>query len=369
MSDIKIEDITGVGKVLPLEKLLDWLGMGIGRAFKGYFNRVDADGEAYRIEKTGQAKINIAIKAAEAMKELGGKAEMEFKDGMINLLPVKQLPVSDTVSLLQEATLSERADEREKFQQNKRQHNLENVTSYAAEVLKDEAPVENQPVDEDWTTRFINITQDVSTEEMQRLWGKILAGEIKQPGSYSLRTMELLKNITKKEAETFMKVCDLAIYSNGNLFIYRPANNALETKFKISYKNISELVECGLLLPDSSAIYQVKSRNQAAVCHFSLGGYVIKVTVPGSGFLPGFNLNIYTFTNAGKELFNLIEQNTPFDYITTLAKEIKKQAKFANIKYGKYTDLNVDDPWERVQFDEDLMDFPFTESTDEKAGN
>ena len=73
--------------------------------------------------------------------------------------------------------------------------NIDNVTQIAAEQLSQEDFVSEEPVEEDWTTRFFNIVEDISDEEMQRLWGKILAGEVKQPKSYSLRTLELLKKI------------------------------------------------------------------------------------------------------------------------------------------------------------------------------
>jgi len=36
--------------------------------------------------------------------------------------------------------------------------------------------------------------------------GKVLAGEVKRPGSYSLRALDLLKNMTQQEAEMFVRV-------------------------------------------------------------------------------------------------------------------------------------------------------------------
>ena len=75
-------------------------------------------------------------------------------------------------------------------------------------------------VDEDWITRFFNIVEDISNEQMQNLWGRILSGEIKQPSTYFLRTLEILRNISPSEAEIFRKVAELALKSEGKSFIF-----------------------------------------------------------------------------------------------------------------------------------------------------
>ena len=64
-------------------------------------------------------------------------------------------------------------------------------------------------MDKDWFTRYFNIVQDISNEDIQDLWAKLLAGEIKQPGSFSYRTLETLKNMTTDEAELFTKIRDI----------------------------------------------------------------------------------------------------------------------------------------------------------------
>ena len=47
----------------------------------------------------------------------------------------------------------------------------------------------------------------MSSEELQTLWGRVLAGEIKSPGTFSLRTLEFLKNTSHEEA---LKIAKLA---------------------------------------------------------------------------------------------------------------------------------------------------------------
>jgi uncharacterized repeat protein (TIGR03899 family) len=107
---------------------------------------------------------------------------------------------------LPEAPLDKRVLARITYQEEKRQTNVEQITQVAAEELSDATDKIEGDVDSDWITRFFRIAEDISSEQMQSLWGKVLAGEVKKPGSYSLRTLELLKNLSQSEAEQFVKI-------------------------------------------------------------------------------------------------------------------------------------------------------------------
>ena len=80
-------------------------------------------------------------------------------------------------------------------------------------LLGAEAELENDPqtppdrtVDEDWLFRWRDAASVVSSEELQTLWGRVLAGEIKSPGSFSLRTLEFLK-ISRRRRRSKLKSC------------------------------------------------------------------------------------------------------------------------------------------------------------------
>lgn len=84
-------------------------------------------------------------------------------------------------------------------------NNVKSVLEKASSHFTEGEKVSDEPVDADWTNRFIGIVEDISDETLQDIWGRILAGEVKRPNSYSLRTLDLLRNITKEEAELFVK--------------------------------------------------------------------------------------------------------------------------------------------------------------------
>lgn len=101
--------------------------------------------------------------------------------------------------------IAERARERHGKELIGKQINRELITLNAMQEIPEN--VSNDPVDSDWLASFYSISEDVSNSEMQSLWGKILAGEISKPGSFSPRTLQLVKTLRKDEADLFTKFC------------------------------------------------------------------------------------------------------------------------------------------------------------------
>lgn len=63
-------------------------------------------------------------------------------------------------------------------------------------------------VDEDWLNVFERYAEDASTERMQRLWGRVLAGEVRKPGRFSLRTLRFLSEFSQADALLFADFCN-----------------------------------------------------------------------------------------------------------------------------------------------------------------
>ena len=106
---------------------------------------------------------------------------------------------SESVSL--EATVDQ-TTQRLQYQERKRQSNLVSVVSQAAEDLGEEEVPDQEP-DHDWIARYFEYVKDVSEKDVQELWAKVLAGTVRSPGSVSLRTLSMLRDMTSAEANTF----------------------------------------------------------------------------------------------------------------------------------------------------------------------
>lgn len=329
---MKLNDILGLGKVLPIDKLIDIVSNSVGKLSKPFFDRKDIDTKAYEIEKLAEARAKemkiIAIAVKENFQITGG---IEYKDEKIAISSPKELPIETQQPILITPSLEERTQDRLNFQEAKKQLNIENVTAFAAEELRNEQPITDEPLDEDWTTRFFKIAEEVSNEEMQALWGKILAGEIKQPKSYSLRTLELIRNLSKNEADVFMKVANFAIKSGSKNYLFEGNDDKfLKDKCNINYTDIALLTEIGLIQPGAFVQHQLLQQTTDSQRVFIAGSTVIIANIKAN--TPTIQLPVNVFSNSGNELFKLINTTPPFDYLKYFANSFKGEN--VDVKYG-----------------------------------
>ena len=95
-----------------------------------------------------------------------------------------------------------------------KQENIENITAKAVKELKADAKPEN--LERDWVANFFDKCRLVSDTEMQSLWSKLLAGEAKEPGAFSKRTIELVASLDKEDAYLFTTLMGFACYINDD---------------------------------------------------------------------------------------------------------------------------------------------------------
>ena len=351
---MKMNDILGLGKVLPIEKLIEVVSSVTGRLSKTYFDRKDVDTKAYEIKKLAEARaegIKIISQAVNENSLLTGG--IEYNESGIAITSPKEFPKPSDFVELSSSSLEERAQSRINYREAKKQLNLENVTAYAAEQLTLAPPITDQPIDEDWKTRFFNIAEDVSDEEMQALWGRILAGEIISPKSYSLRTLELLRNLTKEEAECFVKFGQLAISSSNLSFVINFKNEKLlEERYRLTFRERLLLEELGLLTANDLQFKILETKDDTSQNVFQIGN--ICVVANKEKNTPIQNIPVLAFTKIGQELLQLIEAKPELDYIQLFASKIRR--KGVNVQYANIIEINDEQIRHTV-----LVEVPMTE--------
>lgn len=100
----------------------------------------------------------------------------------------------------------------------RRQSNKEAIAKQTVELLSDQSSDEGEAqehpsapqVDDDWLNVFERFAEDASTERMQGLWSRVLAGEIRKPGSFSMRTLRFLSEFSQTDGSMFSSFCDSA---------------------------------------------------------------------------------------------------------------------------------------------------------------
>ena len=251
-------------KVPAIEKLLDYSASGIGsvagpmlaswkarREADAKSIAAQGDAESQKILAEGQATTMGIIASAQA----DARAILVSPDSTVQ----GQLDFGTAVT------------QRIQFQEEKRLSNVAAVIGQAAQALGDRE-VQDHEVDHDWTARYFNDVQDVSSEELQRLWAKILAGEVERPGNTSLKAMNILKGLDRTTAILFRTLCsarmtfliglqgggaehvgtDLVLSLDG-----LAARNSLQ-EYGLSYTSLNRLNEHGLIVPEYNSSWEQK---------------------------------------------------------------------------------------------------------------
>jgi len=305
-------DITAlVGLSQPLTKLIEVISSGIGAISQPMLTMLNANANAYAIKKI-----------APVTRENHELLNIECNDNHLSIST-------------DESQILNRINSRITHQEVTRQKNIENIVLNTVQELKHEETVTTEPVNKDWITRFFNITQDVSDEDMQLIWGKLLAGEVKKPKSYSLRTLELLKNISSDEAATFMKVAKLAITTPNSSFILDD-NNYLNTNHAIAFTDLLQLVELGLIQQHLSISILPKPNKLTTL--FTQGNFYININLTLNS--PTINISINKFTTIGNQLLSLIHIVGDKEYVQKFSTQLTQD--YTTVEYGLYDPKTMD---------------------------
>lgn len=327
---IEIKDLAGLSE--PLKKLVSVIANGIGAISKPYLIKKTADAKAYEITVI-----------AEAIKN--NQPELKAIDYSSDKIELHSL---DIPLIKAELEIKDRAVNRIAYQEQKRQQNIEEITQKAANQLCSESEVSREPVDEDWTTRFFNYAQDVSNEEMQNLWAQILSGEIKKPKSYSLRTLELLKNITKDEAQLFVKAANFVISSWNSPFIFTSEKENFLAQFALSFEQTLLLTELGILQAEKDIARRLPQSEQEATLHFESGNYLMEVVKKANS--PMHSIPILRFSKVGEQLLKLIQPVPVEEYLKEFCLSLESDnisVRYAFILNKDGSKINHSLPWQK----------------------
>jgi hypothetical protein len=111
------------------------------------------------------------------------------------------------------AELRRRADYQRAEEDMWHQQNMEQITAKACLLLT--AGADEGRVSDDWFANFYDKTRNVSDEEMQSMWARVLAGEMNAQGSFSRRTVNFLADLDRSDCETFTRLCGYACTMGG----------------------------------------------------------------------------------------------------------------------------------------------------------
>ena len=211
----------------------------------------------------------------------------------------------------------------------KEQVNVEDVMGIALDQLsKSEATAEPNGVpNDDWLATLRDEAAQRSSEEMKLAFGKILAGEIESPGTYSIRTVRTLGMMDTDTAALFRKLCNMVfVIPNLSSIAIAPRKNsegnALE-EFGISFFELNVLQENRLIIPDynSWVDFTVYGETDGEIL---CAGNGVKI-FPKDEKKREFRVKVrgVVLSSIGKELYNVVDVEINPQYFEKVVNSLK----------------------------------------------
>ncbi len=234
---------------LPGEKLLIRLWETLAEKGVGSLLR------PWQIRREGDANIDVRARATTALAQAEKDAEdirsgrKSLRNGQLLTLPSPTIgdqqllsdgriePTIDFQLLVQDVSNTTLADSI------RREVNVSKALLHAEATLEqDSQQPPSETIDDDWLYRWRDCASSVSTEELQSMWGSLLAGEVKSPGSFSLRALEFLRNLSQAEAEAIARLSRFVV---GDV-IFRGNQEFLDHE-GITYGFLLEMQQLGIV--------------------------------------------------------------------------------------------------------------------------
>lgn len=218
--------------------------------------------------------------------------------------------IVSTNAEIQATDIRHRALVRLTEQETRRQLNMEAIVDKAKLELPDSVSADK--VSEDWIVQFFENCRDVSAEQAQNLWGKILAREVEKPGRFSIRTLETLRTISSREADCFLKFCAMVFIDENGYGIHIPLEPSLGLEqFNITYLDLVDLESLGLVRIGPS---NLKIVGDYSPQEFTFDGkkYYLYPHDFENGTVLG---DLVVLTNSGNSLFPIIDPTPNLEYL------------------------------------------------------
>lgn len=172
-------------------------------------------------------------------------------------------------------------------------------------------------LDRRWFNRWKLNAGESSNGALQQLWARVLVRELENPGSTSLRAMELLACFSLEDAEALSK---LGAWTCGD-FIYRSALQAMPRELDM---DLFERLEEGGIIRGvqgkvlSKTLYsqtETRFRHELVIADKLL---IVESNIPR----PELHIPAYLLTRVGQQLINLISATADMGYMEAVVQDL-----------------------------------------------
>ena len=206
---------------------------------------------------------------------------------------------------------------------------------------QNESASEEKIIDDDWFNIFEKEACQKSAEDMQFRFGRILAGEIRNPGSYSILAIKRLGEMDQNTAALFKKLCStcivLGILNNEHIIDARvpslggnAGSNALK-KYGLGFDQLNLLNEYDLIISDYNSwrdynICIVKQNDPMLFSFQHQGKHWVLPPLPDRNInSKEFRISGVALSHVGRELLPIVDIDPMPEYTEDLKKYFAEQ--------------------------------------------
>ena len=210
---------------------------------------------------------------------------------------------------------------------------------------------ERSGVNEEWFDRFMDSAGFVSSEDVQLIWGKILAKEFENPGSTPSNMIRILTEITPTYAHAFRKICSMkttiiGIDENDNpqnatqrVFVPYSENEEALNKIGLTFSMLNELETFGLIKFNSLSGYAAVGYNQKIVL-IHANTNTIAINEHEKNKVPIGNVML---TSTGECLMNITPTDTILHYDDMVKKYIQNNNTTKIVENAEYQVIRLNE--------------------------
>lgn len=207
---------------------------------------------------------------------------------------------------------------------------LRSQVNIAKALLVAESELRNDPqeppdegLDDDWFFRWRKQAGEASAEQLHNVWGKILTGEIKSPGSFSLRTLDRVRNLSQEDVLFVDKIAPYVIGYQRDDFIVLVAPAIEDITLDVRF----HLADIGVITESYSvARTKVTTRSLSADRYVqNLRTHDVSVIVEHEDPRRELALDVWKLTSTGRELIRISRPVVHERYLKLVAEAIRTQ--------------------------------------------
>ena len=178
-------------------------------------------------------------------------------------------------------------------------------------------------VDQDWLNHFASHAEKASSEGVRTLWARVLAGEIRRSGSFSLSSLRLLSELDQRMATTFE---DVVRHRYNNDFIVKPK---IEEMHGARLTTLAFMEEVGLLQPIDAigGVVRKIDPNNDGVAVMRERELVLVLETQALVELP-----IIPLTRAGREIAGILPPANPLEVLERVGAAMLEEVASADIR-------------------------------------